>query len=191
MDKPGLDLIGDTALPGWRMAGAGGFRPTSEGIESYGGPGILWFTGRTFDDFVLTVDWRLSAITDNSGIFIRCPPLEDSLSPAIDLGYEIQIDDRGYDPKRRSVGSPLHLTGAVYGLAPALAVCSSLVGRWNRFQVEASGSTITVALNDTRVSRLIDASRLRSGHIGLQTHHSGSAVAFRRLCVRTTSDGGP
>jgi hypothetical protein len=60
--------------------------------------------------------WRLRSITDNSDLFIRCPPLEDSLSPAIDLGYEIQIDDRGYDPKRRSVGSSVHLTEAVYGL---------------------------------------------------------------------------
>lgn len=76
MDEPVLDLIGDTAPPGW----------------------------------------RLRFITGNSGLFIRCPPLEDSLAPAIDLGYEIQIEDRGYDPKRRSVGSSLHLTGAVYGL---------------------------------------------------------------------------
>lgn len=190
MDENGFDLIGNAGLPGWRMAGAGGFRPTSEGIESFGGPGILWFSSRTFDDFVLTIEWRLKAITDNSGIFIRSPLLEDDLQPAIHLGYEIQIDDRGYNPRTRSVGSPLHLTGAVYGLAPAFAVCSNLVGRWNRFQVEASGSTISVSLNDTPVSCLTAASRLRSGHIGLQAHHAGSAVGFRRLCVRPTANGG-
>jgi hypothetical protein len=169
-------------LTGWRMAGPGGFRVVSGGvIESHGGSGIFWYADEVFENFLLTVEWRLSREDDNSGVFLRIPPLTDSPQPAIDRGYEVQIDDRGLDPERRLLGSPLHLTGAIYRLAPVVRRCSRPVREWNLFEVTANGPLIAVKLNGEDVCRLDNASREPCGHIGLQNHHDGSAVQFRAL----------
>jgi hypothetical protein len=111
------DLL-TAGLAGWRMAGRGGFHELGNGlIQSYGGSGLFWYAQEQFADFILSVEWRTSALEDNSGIFLRIPALLDSAQPAIENGYEVQIDDRGYDPEKRVEGSTLHLTGAIYQLA--------------------------------------------------------------------------
>ena len=100
-------------------------------------------------------------------------------------GYEVQIDERGYDPDRKATGSPLHYTGAVYRLAPATTMASRPVGEWNVFQITARGPEIAVSLNGVAVARLDrDLDRPRRGHVGLQNHHPGSRVQFRRLRIR-------
>jgi hypothetical protein len=171
-------------LSGWRMAGPGGFRRVADSVvESYGGSGLFWYADEVFENLLVTVEWRLTEPEDNSGVFLRCPPLIASPRPAIERGYEVQIDDRGLDPERNVLGSPLHLTGAIYGLAPAIRRCSRPVGEWNSFQVSANGSTIAVKLNGEEVSRLENASREPRGHIGLQNHHEGSAVQFRSVRI--------
>jgi Domain of Unknown Function (DUF1080) len=143
--------------------------------------GVLWYAAAVFEDFVLRAEWRITRAEDNSGIFLRCPPLEDDPQPAIERGYEVQIDDQGLDPETGRLGSALHLTGAIYRLAPAMGRSSRPVGEWNAFEVTARGAIIAVQLNGTEVSRLKGASREPRGHIGLQNHHDGSAVQFRRL----------
>lgn len=172
------------AMAGWRMAGDGGFRPSDGGIESYGGPGLLWYAEREFADFVLRVRWRLTNGHDNSGVFIRIPPLERDVAPAAREGYEIQIDDRGVDPVTGTMDSPLHLTGAVYGLAPAIANASGPVGTWNDFEIAATGGSIQVTLNDVPVAQLENGARRRHGHIALQAHHDGSAVQVQVVDIR-------
>ena len=80
----------------WRMAGPGGFCQLSNGIiGSYGGAGLFWYAQDAFEDFVLTIEWRITHPDDNSGVFLRAPPLSTSPQPAIERGYEVQIDDRG------------------------------------------------------------------------------------------------
>jgi len=171
------------AMTGWRMAGPGGFRWTEAGdaLESFGGSGLLWYAREAFEDFVLRVEWRITRIQDNSGVFLRCPPLADDPQPAIERGYEVQIDDRGHDPETGRLGSARHLTGAIYRLAPATSLASHPVGAWNAFEISAQGPVIAVRLNGAEVARLEGASREPRGHIGLQNHHEGSAVQFRRL----------
>lgn len=169
-------------LTGWRMAGRGGFRWTPDGAaESHGGSGLLWYAAEQFADFVLEVSWRTTGGADNSGVFLRSPPLEDDLTPAIQRGYEVQIDDRGFDPATRRLGSPLHLTGAIYKIAPAERLLSRGTGQWNLFRIMARGPVITVELNGAPASRLETADREPAGHIALQCHHEGSAVQFRDL----------
>jgi 3-keto-disaccharide hydrolase len=171
-------------LKGWRVAGAGGFRQLPGNVvESYGGPGLFWYAPEKFEDFRLCIEWRIASVEDNSGVFLRIPFLFNSPQPGIDRGYEVQIDDRGVDPDKRVLGSRLHLTGAIYGLAPAARRCSRPLGAWNLFDITARGPTITVDLNGQEVSSLQNASREPQGHIGLQSHHEGSAVQFRNLAV--------
>jgi hypothetical protein len=170
-------------LSSWRMAGAGGFRQIGGVIQSYGGPGILWYEPTAFRDFVLRIEWRVQALEDNSGVFLRIPPLGDSVQRAIDEGYEVQIDERGLDPETGRLGSVLHATGAIYRLAPAKIFASRAVGEWNAFEITARGPAISVWLNGVAVSQLENGGRRSHGHIGLQAHHAGSAVEFRNLAI--------
>lgn len=181
-----LDLLDD--LDGWHMAGEGRFVAEADGICSEGGPGLYWYARRAFTDFTLQLEWRSHAIDDNSGVFIRTPPLVSDWRPAVDQGYEIQIDDRGYDPETDRTGSALHLSGAIYKLAPAIHFASRPVGAWNRFRIVAQGATLAVALNGLETARLTrDLGRRRGGHIALQCHHPGSQVQFRNVRLEPIS----
>jgi choline dehydrogenase-like flavoprotein len=188
--EPGFVALGSGGLAGWQMAGPGGFMELGGNIiESFGGIGLLWFTRQQFTNFVLRADFRLSSPTDNSGIFIRFPALGTSdpandWKPAVTQGYEIQIDNTGFNPDTNTFNDPTHKTGAIYALAPSTATMPA-VGNWNTFEIEATGTTITVRLNGQQVSQLMGANRSPQGYIGLQNHHPGSAVQFTRLRVKT------
>jgi hypothetical protein len=187
----GVVSLLNAKLDGWQMAGFGRFNVIGSGtVESQDGIGLLWYTKEEFADFLLTVQWRSINLFDNSGVFIRFPSLGSS-DPATDWqlavnqGYEIQIDDRGFDPNTNTTGSPLHMTGAVYQLAAASKLASKPLGEWNTFEIEAAGADIKVKLNGELVSHLAgNQGRPLKGHIGLQNHHPGSRVQFRNLFVK-------
>ncbi len=188
--EPGFAPLGTGGLNGWQMAGNGGFVPLGENIiEAVDGIGLLWFTKEQFGDFVLRADFRLSSPTDNSGIFIRIPALGTSdptndWKPAAAQGYEIQIDNTGFNPDTNATGDALHATGAIYTLAASSAAMPA-VGQWHTFEIEAVGPKITVRLNGLQVSQLTNGNRQVKGFIGLQNHHGGSKVQFTRLRIKT------
>ena len=79
----------------------------------------------------------MSSPTDNSGIFIRTPALgvndpANDWKLAVDQGYEIQIDNTGFNPDNNSYKDPFHKTGAIYTLAPSTASMPS-IGQWHTF----------------------------------------------------------
>ncbi len=190
--EPGFRTLGSGGLDGWQMAGSGGFIELGANIiESVGGIGLLWYTREQFTDFILRVDWRATNPDDNSGVFIRFPALGNSdpatdWQLAVDQGYEIQIDDTGKNPDTNPVtfGDPLHLTGAVYKLAPATTLASRPPGQWNNYEIEAHGNDIKATLNGQLVSHLSNGNRPLTGHIGLQNHHPGSRVQFRNIRIQ-------
>jgi hypothetical protein len=166
----------------WAQAGGGRFLSVGPGVlESEGGSGLLWYTPCEFSDFRLLVDWRAHAPEDNSGVFFRFPTAELARQePDWKAGFEVQIDNRGIDPERHLQGSPLHLTGALYMLAPARTLASRPLGEWNTFDIEARGTRLRVVLNGVEVCTFTaPAHKPRSGRLGLQTHHEGSRVQFR------------
>ena len=187
--EPGFTLVGNGGLAGWQMAGNGGFIELGGGIiESFAGIGLLWFTKEQFDDFVLRVDFRLSSPADNSGVFIRIPALgrndpANDWKPAVTGGYEIQIDNSGFNPDTNTYDDAQHKTGAIYALAASTAVMPS-VGQWHTYEIEAVGAKITVRLDGQQVSQLVNANRAPRGYIGLQNHHGGSTVQFTRVRVK-------
>src|SRR6266481_1704962 len=158
-------------LDGWQMAGFGGFMELGANIiETIDGIGLLWYTPEQFDNFILRVDWRASFPDDNSGVFIRFPALGNTdpandWKPAVDQGYEIQIDDTGKNPDVNppTFGDPLHITGSVYTLAPATAVASKPLGQWNTYEITAKGNKVTVVLNGQQVSQLPNGNRSPKG----------------------------
>jgi hypothetical protein len=176
--------LGTGGLSGWRMAGPGRFIELGANIiESDGGLGLLWFTGQQFEDFVLRVDFRLSSPTDNSGVFLRFPDPGPNSDIAIQQGYEVQIDNTGFNPDTNTFNDAFHKTGAIYTLAASNAQMPS-VGQWHTYEIEAIGPQITVRLDGTQVSQLTNASRSPRGFIGLQAHHAGSKVQFTRVRIK-------
>jgi hypothetical protein len=174
----------DGTLNGWKMAGPGKFAVIGSAVlESDGGPGLLWFSQKEFEDFELRLDWRVNSPFDNSGVYLRVPALADDFHPADTEGYEVQIDERGIDENGQP-GSALHRTGAVYKLAPSTSAASNPVGAWNHYVIKATGNAISVRLNDMPVAELPDGTRRKKGFIALQNHHFGSKVQFRNIRVR-------
>jgi hypothetical protein len=83
------------------------------------GLGVLWYTREVFTNFLLKVDWPSFHPTtnipggraDNSGVLLRFPALNASdpakdWKLASDKGYEIQIDDMGFNPDTGQNFSP-------------------------------------------------------------------------------------
>ncbi len=186
---------------GWQMSGGGDFLTIFGSILEArpNGLGLLWYTREVFRNFVLRVDWLsfnpTTAVAggraDNSGILLRSPALNASnpandWRPASDRGYEIQIDDMGFNVDTGQNFSPLHQTGAVYALAPSSAIASKPAGQWNTFEIEATNTLIKVTLNGqlvTNYSIPASTSRLPAGHIGLQCHTGN--VQFQNVMIRS------
>jgi hypothetical protein len=189
---------------GWQMAGGGDF------ITLFGtilearpnGLGVLWYTREVFRNFVLRVDWLSfnpttnvpGGTADNSGVLIRFPALNAS-DPANDWmlasnkGYEIQIDDMGYNPDTRQNFDPAHQTGAIYALAPSSSIASRPAAQWNTFEIEARSAAINVTLNGQLVTSYAipaDSTRGAAGHVGLQCHTGN--VQFQNIMIRSLSD---
>jgi hypothetical protein len=190
--------------PGWQMSGGGDFLTLFGSILEArpNGLGVLWYTREVFRNFVLTLDWLSFNPTtnvpggraDNSGVLIRTPALNASdpsndWKPASDSGYEIQIDDMGFNVDTGQNFSPLHQTGAVYGLAPSSTIASKPAGQWNTFEIEATSALIKVTLNGQLVTNYpIPANNPRrsEGHIGLQCHTGN--VQFQNIMIRSLPD---
>ena len=215
----------DFAADGWQFVGSqfngqvpffdvpsGGAPILGAGMEDAGFDsvlGVLWFTQRTFANFVLKLDWRSFDLRANSGVFVRAPqPLVLDAPNFYNSATEIQIDERGFhfDPPNSIHGSPLHKTGAIYGLFPARLWAARVVGSrgtpfsglWNRYEIRADGANLEVLLNGRTVAAgalqnaqaagaanppNADPTRKRlEGFIGLQCHTE--VVQFRNIRIK-------
>ena len=172
----------------WEMVGAGKFRKFGNIIESDGGTGLLIYKKEKFKNFNLKLDWRVMDVTDNSGIYVRVPELDKNdpqwLQKA-NSGWEIQIDERGFDSASNTENNPLKKTGAVYDVSPAIADASKPVCEWNTYEIEVKDHDVRVLLNGIKVSEVNnDILRPDEGYIGLQNHHSGSRVQFGNIRIK-------
>jgi choline dehydrogenase-like flavoprotein len=185
---------------GWQMSGGGDFLTIFGSIleAQPNGLGVLWYTREVFTNFILKVDWLSfnpttnvpGARADNSGVLLRFPALNASdpandWKLASDKGYEIQIDDMGFNPDTGQNFSPLHQTGAVYALQPSSSIASKSAGQWNTFEIEATSAAIKVTLNGQPVTNYAippNTARRSEGHIGLQCHTG--KVQFRNVTIR-------
>jgi hypothetical protein len=199
--NPAFNALFTGSRRGWQMSGGGDFLTIFGSIleAQPNGLGVLWYTREVFKNFVLRVDWLSFHPTtnipggraDNSGVLLRFPALNASdpandWKLASDKGYEVQIDDMGFNPDTGQNLSPLHQTGAVYALQASTSLASKTAEQWNTFEIEATGTTIKVTLNGQLVTNYAipgNTSRLSEGHIGLQCHTGN--VQFRNVTIRT------
>jgi hypothetical protein len=196
-------LFDGTLSDAWRMStiknqpgrdDPGHFAVEDGALVAYPGTdlGLLWNATPTPPNFVLDLEWRLSATDDNSGVFVRFPDPEsrgydNSAWVAIHFGFEVQINEPGFPD-----GAPDHTTGAIYA-QPDQAftrVVAQPPGSWNTFSIRVEGAVYTVTLNGTRVTRFENPDPARGlpsapgapSFVGLQTHTGH--VAFRNIRLR-------
>lgn len=149
-----------------------------------------------FDDFELTIDWKIAAGA-NSGLFYRL--VEDAADPEIWTAapeYQI-IDDRGYPAPLK----PTQKTAANYDLQPPGRDATRPAGSWNTSRILADGSHVEHWLNGELIvqyelwtdewKQLVAQSKFkdhpryamaRRGRIGIQDH--GDWAAFRNIRIR-------
>ena len=182
-----VKLFDGKTLDGWKMAGKGNFLiiESEKALLTQGGMGLLWYYKKKFKDFILTLEWKVSKISDNSGIFVRFPNPYTDPNIAIEYGYEIQIDDIGSPD-----GKPIHRTGAIYnykGPSSTKTKSSSkqlAVGRWNTFEIIVIQQSYSVTLNKEKVVTNFIGNRSLEGFIGLQNHDDRSKVYFRNIMIK-------
>jgi hypothetical protein len=182
-----VQLFDGKTLDGWKMAGKGNFIiiESKKALLTHGGMGLLWYYKKKFKDFILTLEWKVSNRSDNSGVFVRFPNPSTDPNIAIEYGYEIQIDDIGSPD-----GKPIHRTGAIYNYkGPLLTKTNSsskqlAVGRWNTFEIIVIQQSYSVTLNKEKVVTNFIGNRSLEGFIGLQNHDDRSKVYFRNIMIK-------
>ena len=175
-------LFDGQSIDGWSMAGPGKFVLVEydKSLQSEGGMGLLWYTKRKYKDFVLKIDWKVSNISDNSGVFIRFSNPDNDPMIAVNTGYEIQIDDMAMPD-----GNPLHKTGALYNFAaPLNAAVTKPVGQRNTFEIEVTAQKYIVMLNGEKVIPEFTGNRNIEGYIGIQNHDADSHVSFKNIRIK-------
>lgn len=192
-------LLGDNPAAHWR-----GYRSDSlpsgwqmvDGALTRVGPGGDIITRETFDDFELTLEWKISP-GGNSGIFFRV--VEDSALSAVYLtGPEMQVLDNGAHADGKT---PNTSAGSNFALHAPTRDVTKPVGEWNQVRLLVNGAHVEHWLNGEKVveyelwsddwKQRVEASKFkawtrfgmaRSGHIALQDH--GDWVAFRNIRIR-------
>lgn len=183
-------LFNGKDLTGWHVKdGNAAVWKAEDGMIVVEGERGGWLTSdKTYDDFVLRLDWKLPK-DGNSGVGIRFPAQGD---PAHE-GMEIQI----LDDQSTAYGKldPAQLTGSLYYQAESKHGVMKPTGEWNHYEITANGPKVTVKLNgvvvnDVDVTKYTEgrgghkslSERPRSGFVGLQSH--GSRVEFKNLEIK-------
>jgi hypothetical protein len=189
-------LFDGSTLDGWR-----GYRQEAttgwdvvDGTITRVGRGGDIVTNEIFDDFELTVDWRVEE-GGNSGILYNATL---GLEQIYHGAPEMQILD---DERHPDGGSQLTSAGANYALHPAPRGIVRPAGEWNTSRILMQGNHVEHWLNGEKIveyellsddwKRRVAESKFAQwpeygqateGRIGLQDH--GNPVQFRNIKVR-------
>lgn len=179
-----VHLFNGKNLDGWTFHREADDFKVSDGVirsEFGGGAQLMYYTDKTFSDFELVVEWRVSA-GGNSGVFVRAPkdgwPWETA--------YEIQISNE--QPPR----DDSHCTGSLYGYAAVQPRPDETPEKWRQFVITCKGETISVEVDGEKVVSFEQSSmeetkdKPLSGFIGVQDCHGpeGTWIEYRTIKVR-------
>jgi hypothetical protein len=183
-------LFDGKTLNGWQLVdkkGAGYHVKNGVIVCPPGGGGDL-FTEKQFSDFILRLDFKLSAGANN-GIGFRAPLEKGQIGY---IGNEIQIIDD--TAKRFANLKDGQKCGSLYRVFPARPGALKPVGEWNQYEISAIGRQIKVVLNgkvvvDGNINDITDRETLQrqpgvlrpKGHIALLGH--GSHVEFKNIRI--------
>jgi hypothetical protein len=163
----------DSQLANWKMAGPGEFVHDGNTVYAKGGMGLYWYSAQDFKDFELELEWQVTDVSNNSGVFVRFPDPGDDPWVAVNEGYEIQICD---------TPAPKHDTGSVYSFQAATHLPTKPQGEWNTYLIRVVGQQYTISINGELVNSYT-GDRSEYGYIGLQNHDDDSPVRYRNIRI--------
>ena len=155
-------------------------------------------TDRSFADFDLTFECKLTPDTANSGVQFRSERIAEEGDDASRGGHPPgpASEMRGY---QADMGAGWwgklyeeNLRGMLYGGSPdaprpdqPTAADAVKPGEWNTYRIRAKGDRIRTWINGEPSADLVDPAGRKAGVIGLQMHSGGPMeVRFRELEVR-------
>lgn len=176
-----VTLLGPEGTDGWTYSGPPGAGFTqADGIIAFAARqpgsqnGLFWYSKRTFADFVLRLDFKITDFRKNSGVHVRLPALKPGVQPALhSQGLEVEI---------------LHEeTGGIpFTTQKNLRPPRLIVGDWNTYEITVRGAEVTARLNGVEVTRF-PHTRLAPGYIALQDYDDGLPIQFRNVRIRDLS----
>jgi Domain of Unknown Function (DUF1080) len=175
--------------------GPGGDKVEDGLIRTYGGMGLLYWTGGKLGNCVIRVRYKMRDFNDNSGVFIRIPiePREEWMP--VHYGYEVQIDNH----PETSDEDEYHVTGTLYSQTKPLAKPGKPGPEWNIMEITLNGPRTIVVLNGVKVTDYREGDpvpekkfdfepqrgpRPLEGYIGLQNHSDSDVVFFQEVAVK-------
>lgn len=167
-------LFNGTDLTGWKVPDPNPFwrveKGTLVGENDEKKKGHVLYTEKSYKDVVLELDVRWNGEID-SGVMLRKPEIQVQFG----ISRSLKVD----------------MTGAFYvGKYPEEGRTKELEkvfkpGDWNRFKIEAKGSTFTVWCNGKQVSQYTNEKYAAEGPIGLQVHPGlAMKVEYRNIVLR-------
>ncbi len=191
VDDGFIELFNGEDLTGWEIWGdPAGYRVEDGVIRSatdWGSAYGMYYAERTFGDFVLKIDWRVSE-RGNSGVFIRVPTVEGP--PAENhpwvTGYEVQISSE--KPRRDDA----HCTGSLYAYHPVSARPAEEAEVWYTYEIICKGELITVKIDGVVVNEFDQSTQENTkdkpleGYIALQDSHgpSGTWIEYKNIRIK-------
>ena len=174
----------------WRMStiqnqpgrdNPGNFLIRRGAFEAHAGTdlGMLWLNRPSPARYVLRLEWLMTALDDNSGVFVAFPNPEqqnydNTAYVGINFGFEIQIDELA-----RPDNALIHRTGAIYSFK------GPTDGPLNVHPV-ANGIPLKSPSNHP-ISQWLSTGRSLINSILLETRHHHSADCPRRRSSRASS----
>ena len=191
-------LFDGKSLDGWQTSsGQPSKVPVEEGcINPHGCGGYMMIHEKTWSDFVLALDFKISKGC-NSG------DLHPDISPDAAPGQGRRLQRHRGRHRRHRRRPDYHDTGAIYDLVKPSKNAMKPVGEWNHMVITCDGPKISVELNGEMVTRMDldewttpnrrpDGSEHkfdvaykdhpRSGYIGLQDH--GSPCWYKNIKIK-------
>ena len=170
-------IDGDKGLDNFNRIGDANWRAEGGAVVADQGKGGYLVSKSSYKDFVIVAEFWAETNT-NSGVFIRA---SDPNKIGADNSYEVNIWDIRPDPK--------YGTGGIVDFAavPVPPVFKA-GGRWNTYEIEARGSTVTVKLNGA-VTVTMNNGKFAQGPFALQYGAGvqgapGGPIKWRKVQIR-------
>lgn len=187
------NLFNNKDLNGWKQLGGKATYAVSGGAivgtTVPGEPNSFLATNVNYKDFILELELMVDTPM-NSGIQIRSES-NPTYRNGVVHGYQVEVDPSDqqwsgglYDEQRRGWLYPLELNPA--------GKTAFKNGQWNKYRIEAIGSSIRIWVNGKPTSNVVDA-MTPSGFIALQVHSigkeekAGKQVRWRNIRIQTAN----
>ncbi len=166
-------LLGLDRAPGWKQAGEGGFQVVEGVARPSGGPGVWWFAAKSFENFLLRVEFSRGKRGPSPVLLVGFTDPGDDPMAAWNQSRVILFTDG----ERRTNSPPgIRVEGRITNdLRPP--------GEWNDWEIASLGGQILLRSNGRRVGSSFSAEQLR-GFFGLQNLPHAGGVRFRNVRVR-------